>query len=345
VPWYVDRVTLMPTSRFALAEDLEICRLLVGMWQVSGAHGPIDRERALGAMREHFDRGFTTFDLADHYGPAEDLVGEFRRRLRAERGEAALEGMQAFTKWVPEPGPMSAAVVAAAIERSLRRMDTAVLDVLQFHWWDYDDARYLDALSHLADLREAGKIRHLALTNFDTAHLETILDRGIAILSNQVQYSLVDRRPEVAMRDLCLRRGVRLLTYGTVAGGLFSEAFLGHIEPTRRDLTTASLQKYKRMIDAWGGWALFQELLSVLGGIAERLRATIANVATRAILDDPAVGGVILGVRFGEADHMAENERVFDVVLEPRDRDAIRAVTSRSRDLFAAIGDCGDEYR
>jgi aryl-alcohol dehydrogenase-like predicted oxidoreductase len=315
------------------------------MWQVSGAHGRIDPERALQAMLEHFDAGFTTFDLADHYGPAEDLVGEFRRRLRGARGEEALTHVRAFTKWVPEPGPMTRGIVEGAIDRSLRRMDMPILDLLQFHWWDYEDTRYLDALLHLADLREAGKIRHLALTNFDTDHLETILERAIAIVSNQVQYSLVDRRPEVAMKDLCLRHGVHLLTYGTLAGGFLSERYLRRPEPTRSELTTASLQKYGRMIDAWGGWSLFQELLRTLESVANRHGSTIANVAARTILDRPAVAGVIVGVRFGEAEHMAENARVFDLELEPDDLERIDAVTSRSRDLFGVIGDCGDEYR
>jgi aryl-alcohol dehydrogenase-like predicted oxidoreductase len=328
-----------------LAPDLEIRRLVVGMWQVSGGHGVVDRERALGAMRDHFDRGFTTFDLADHYGPAEDFVGEFRRRLRAERGDDALGGLRTFTKWVPEPGTMSRAIVESAIDRSLRRMDTPSLDLLQFHWWDYGDRRYLDALAHLRDVRDAGKIRHLGLTNFDAEHLEEILDRGIAVVSNQVQYSLVDRRPEVAMRDTCRRRNVRLLTYGTLAGGFFSEAYLGRPEPRRPELTTASLQKYKRMIDAWGGWALFQELLAALHDVAQKHAATIAGVAVRAILDEPVVAGVIAGVRLGESEHMGDNARIFELTLEPIDHERIAAVTSRARDLFRAIGDCGDEYR
>jgi aryl-alcohol dehydrogenase-like predicted oxidoreductase len=315
------------------------------MWQVSGAHGPIDRERALRAMLAHLDAGFDTFDLSDHYGPAEDFIGEFRRRLRAERGEGTLGGLRALTKWVPRPGPMTRAIVEQAIGESLRRMDTPALDLLQFHWWDYEDPRYLDALGHLADLRESGKIRHLALTNFDTRHLETILDRGIPIASNQVQYSLVDRRPEVAMSELCRQRRVFLLTYGTFAGGLFSERYLGRPEPGRAELNTASLQKYKRMIDAWGGWALFQRLLGSLDTVAKKHDATIASVATRAVLDRPAVGGVIVGVRLGETEHIADNLRTLDLALDSEDLETIAAATTGSRDLFQAIGDCGDEYR
>lgn len=336
----------LPAHAYApFAGDLTVCRVLNGMWQVSGAHGSIDPERALEAMLRHFDAGFTTFDLADHYGPAEDFVGELRRRLAAARGDAELSRLQAFTKWVPRPGPMTRAVVEQAVDRSLARMGAGTLDLLQFHWWEYGDDRYLEALRHLDDLRRDGKIRHLALTNFDTEHLRTILDAGIPVVSNQVQYSLVDRRPEVAMAKLCDERGVGLLAYGTVCGGLLSERYLGQPEPWRGLLGTASLQKYKRMVDVWGGWSLLQELLETLGRIAERRAATIPAVAMRYVLDRPAVSGVILGVRFGASDHLGETARVFDLGLEPRDVGEIDVVLDRAEDLFDAIGDCGDEYR
>ena len=84
-----------------------------------------------------------------------------------------------------------------------------------------------------------------------------------------------------------------MLTYGTVLGGLLAEKFLGQPEPRRADLNTASLQKYMNMIDAWGEWALFQELLAVLKAIADRHRVSIANVGVRYILDRPAIAGVI----------------------------------------------------
>src|SRR5262245_4583232 len=100
----IPHVTLPIASRFQLTADMTICRILNGMWQVSGAHGHIDPERAVAEMFAYHDAGFTTWDLADHYGPAEDFVGVFRRRFAAERGAAGLEEIQAFTKWVPRPG-------------------------------------------------------------------------------------------------------------------------------------------------------------------------------------------------------------------------------------------------
>jgi aryl-alcohol dehydrogenase-like predicted oxidoreductase len=338
-------MTLPPQSSYHLTSDMRMCRLLNGMWQVSGAHGRIDPQAALQEMLLYHDAGYTTWDLADHYGPAEDFIGAFRRHLRETRGDAALEQMQAFTKWVPRPGPMTRQIVEDNINISLRRMAVETLDLLQFHWWEYGDTRYVDALNHMADLRDAGKIRHLALTNFDTENVERILDRGIRIVSNQVQYSLIDLRPEKAMAPLCQTQGMSLLTYGTLGGGLISDTYLGQPEPRGSELNTVSLRKYKQMVDAWGGWELFQTLLAALKSIADKHRVSLANVATRAILDRPAVAGVIVGVRLGLTEHRENNARVFDLVLDDEDRGRMQTVLEQSRDLFSLIGDCGDEYR
>jgi aryl-alcohol dehydrogenase-like predicted oxidoreductase len=147
------------------------------------------------------------------------------------------------------------------------------------------------------------------------------------------------------MAAVCERQGVQLLTYGTLCGGLLTDRYLGRPEPGRAELTTASLQKYKRMIDAWGGWDLFQRLLRTLRDIADKHAVSIANVAVRAILDRAAVGGVIVGARLGVAEHIADNERVFALRLDAEDVDRIASVQRDSRDLLHLIGDCGDEYR
>ena len=336
---------LPESSKLQFTSDLRICRILNGMWQVSGAHGRIDPGAAIQSMFSYLDTGFTTWDLADHYGPAEDFIGEFRRQLAASHGEEALFGSPAFTKWVPRPGRMTRQLVEENVAVSLRRMDVEMLDLLQFHWWEYQDTGYLDALVYLSQLRDEGKIRHLGLTNFDTEHLKRILDQGITVVSNQVQYSLIDRRPEVQMIRTCQEHDVQLLAYGTLCGGLMSERYLGQPEPGRGSLNTASLGKYKQMVDEWGDWVLFQELLSTLKGIGDKHGVSIANIAVRYILDRPTVAGVIIGVRLGVTDHRADNARVFELSLDVEDHDRIQAVLGKSRDLYRLIGDCGDEYR
>ncbi|AFZ24576.1 putative oxidoreductase, aryl-alcohol dehydrogenase like protein [Cylindrospermum stagnale PCC 7417] len=338
-------MVLTAESRLQFTPDLNICRILNGMWQVSGAHGRINPTAAIHAMFKYVDAGFTTWDLADHYGPAEDLIGEFRRQFIATRGKEALANIQAFTKWVPRPGKMTKKLVEENINISLRRMDVESLDLMQFHWWEYRDPNYLDALRYMAELQTEGKIKHLALTNFDTEHLKIITEAGIKIVSNQVQFSLVDRRPEVNMIQFCQQHDIKLFTYGSVCGGLLSEKYLGKTELRAFDLGTVSLKKYKNMVDNWGGWQLFQELLSTLKKIADKHGVSISNVAVRYVLEKPSVGGVIVGARLGLSEHLEDNAKVFSFSLDAEDVNLIDAVSRQSRDLYQVIGDCGDEYR
>ena len=335
----------MSNKFYQLAPDLTICRIVNGMWQVAGGHGYIDHELAIADMMKYHDAGFTTWDLADIYGPAEDIIGQFRRRLLALKGKEELDRIQALTKWVPQPGKITRSIVNENIERSLRRMGANSLDLLQFHWWNYNNPYYMDALKYLSDLRDEGIIKHISLTNFDTERMQIILDSGLQIVSNQVQYSIIDRRPEVKMIPFCLEHNISLLIYGSLCGGLMSERYLGRVQPTTAELNTLSLRKYKQMIDAWGGWNLFQELLSTLKRIAQKHNVSIPNVATRYILAKSAVAGVIIGVRLGIVNHINNNVQAFNFFLDKSDCDIIDAVCTKSNDLFEKIGDCGDEYR
>ena len=326
-------------EKTTLAKDLEICRILNGMWQVAGAHGQIDSESAISDMKKYHEAGFTTWDLADIYGPAESLIGEFRRKVGKK------EKFQALTKFVPNPGPMSNSIVTHHIEQSLKKMNTDCIDLLQFHWWDYNDDSYLDALNHLSKLQNEQKIKHLGLTNFDTERVKIMIENNFHIVSNQVQYSILDNRPEKLMMSFFEKHNLKILSYGTLLGGFFSEKYLNTDEPHRGNLTTASLQKYKNMIDEWGGWSLFQELLLVLDSIAKKHKCSIANIATRFILDKPQVAGVIIGSRLGIINHREDNTKTFDIKLDQKDISLIKTITAKSNDLFEIIGDCGDEYR
>ena len=330
---------------YKLDSELTVCRVLNGMWQVAGGHGYIDHEKAVEDMIRYHDSGFTTWDLADIYGPAEDLIGKFRSKLLKLRGKEELDRIQALTKWVPQPGKITRSAVIENIQKSLNRMNVSSIDLLQFHWWDYNSPYYMDALQYLTDLRDNGIIKNLGLTNFDTERVQIMMDADLPIVSNQVQYSIIDRRPEVKMIPICQKHDISLLAYGSLCGGLLSDRYLEREKPSAVELDTLSLRKYYQMIEAWGGWNLFQELLINLKVVAQRHKVSIANIATRYILDRPSVAGVIIGTRLGIVDHRANNEQVFNLKLGRSDLDAIDAVCQKSNNLYEIIGDCGDEYR
>ncbi|XP_034000456.1 uncharacterized oxidoreductase YccK-like [Trematomus bernacchii] len=280
---------MSPVPKVRLSGGLEICRVLNGMWQVSGAHGAVNNPKAVEAMQAYVDAGLTTFDMADIYGPAEDIFGQFNNQ-RCKSGNST-PGLQSLTKYVPRPGPMDRKVVLKALQRSMARMHVDNLDCVQFHWWDYRDKRYLDALGHLSDLQQEGLIRELSLTNFDTQRLEEITSRGIRISSNQVQYSLIDQRPAARMEQFCVANNIQLLTYGTLAGGLLSERYLGKTEPnSKAELYTASLSKYKKMIDSWGGLEPFPGPPRCLGDRCQDTRL-LGGQCSNALRAGPPCGG------------------------------------------------------
>lgn len=322
-----------------LAPGFAVSRILTGLWQVADMEKTgdiLDPEAAAAAMAPYVEAGLTTFDMADHYGSAEIIAGRFRNTHPS--GARA----QLLTKWVPPPGKCDRDATRAAVYRALERMQTGQLDLLQFHAWQYPDPVWLDQLTWLAELQEAGLIRHLGLTNFDAAHLRMACATGIPIVSNQVCHSLIDRRASGEMAQVCRQYGVRLLAFGTLAGGFLSDTWAGKPEPDLGTGATWSQMKYKRFIDTAGGWQKFQQLLRVLGQVAQRHGVSIANIATRYILEQPYVAGVIIGARLGQSAHIEDSTRVFSFALDEADTAAILAAQAA---LDPIPGDCGDEYR
>lgn len=325
-------------ERADLGPGLSISRLICGLWQVADLEkggATLDPERGADALGAYAQAGFDTFDMADHYGSAELIAG---RLLARHRG--APRRPLAFTKWCPEPGPMTAAVVRRGVQERLDRMGVDRVDLLQFHWWSFEHPAWLDALHEMARLRDEGLIGAIGVTNFDAAHLAVALADGVPVQTNQVSFSLVDRRAAGALSDLCRARGVKLLAYGTLCGGFLSDKWLGQPEPA--SMPDWSRSKYKRFIDAAGGWAVFQGVLRAAADIARKHRVSLSNVATRWVLEHEAVAAAIIGARLGESEHRADNLAAFAFALDAEDR-------AHLQDAFAAAtpipGDCGDEYR
>ncbi|KAI8313049.1 hypothetical protein K4K61_008949 [Colletotrichum sp. SAR11_59] len=166
-------------ERTTIAGSIEIPRILNGLWQLAGGHDQdVDVAAAARAMKPLIDAGLDAFDMADHYGPAELVLGEHTRTTDRP--------VTAFTKWCPpETGDKSLATAEAAVDRALERMGAAQIALMQYHVWDYTDDTYLVNLAHLRTLQARGKIAHVGLTNVDTAHLEMLLDSGYEVVSNQ----------------------------------------------------------------------------------------------------------------------------------------------------------------
>jgi aryl-alcohol dehydrogenase-like predicted oxidoreductase len=326
---------IVELPRARLAPGYTVSCLLKGGWQLAGGHGPVDAAAAMADMDRFVDAGITTFDCADIYTGVEALIGEWLKRRRS-RGDGV--PVQVHTKYVPDLDRLpthSKADVVAGVDRSLARLGLDRLDLVQLHWWDYDIPGYVDAAAWLDDLRRAGKIRHIGLTNFDRTRLREIVAAGVPVVSHQLQYSVLDRRPAHGVAAECARHDIGLLCYGALAGGFLSDRYLGLADPAP-PLENRSLVKYRLIIDEFGGWDRFQEMLTALGEVAARHAVGIGAVALRWVLDQPGVSGVIVGAR--HARHLDQAARACVLVLDAEDRAAIAHVQS------ASSGPRGDVY-
>jgi aryl-alcohol dehydrogenase-like predicted oxidoreductase len=326
------------TKTFELAPGYSISRVIRGGWQLAGGHGAIDRAQAVVDLVAAYDAGITTYDCADIYTGVEELIGAARLKLASERGLDAAAKMKVHTKLVPDLEILpriSRDYIRNIVDTSVRRLKTERLDLVQFHWWDYGNRFYVDAMGWLADMQAEGKIRNVGTTNFDVERLTEIVNSGVRLISQQLQYSVLDQRPRHGLSEFAKANNITFLCYGTVAGGFISERWLGAPEPDM-PLENRSLVKYKLIIDDFGGWDLFQEMLRTLKAIGDRHGTDLATIASAWVLEQPQVAAVIVGAR--NQAHALANAKIMDVVLTDADRAAIGAVIDRS------TGPEGDVY-
>lgn len=327
--------------RIKLRDDYSISKIIKGGWQLAGGHGPIDEQQAIADMHDFAIAGITTFDCADIYTGVEELIGKFLKKHQHDFSSGELPPVQIHTKYVPDLDTLatvSKADTEKIIDRSLSRLGVERLDLVQFAWWDYSIPRYVDVCLHLVDLQKAGKIRHIGATNFNVMRLRELLDAGCPLITNQVQYSVLDSRPALRMQGFAQQHNMSFLCYGSVAGGFLTEKYLGATH--RQYSENRSLVKYQLIIDEIGGFNQFQYLLQVLKNIAEKHDVKIAEVAAQYVLQQKAVSAVIVGAR--NSRHLQSLKKLARLRLEASEIQQIQSIIGQG---LAVPGDVYDIER
>ena len=328
-------------KKIELAPGYLISPVIKGGWQLSSGHslrGAISEEQAIADILGFVDAGISTLDFGDIYTGVEVLVGKALARLQERDGAEARVKVQLHTKYVPNEtsldsyDPRDAKEIVA---RSLERLGVAQVDLVQFHWWRYEAHNYLEALEELFVLKDEGLIREVGITNFDLVRLEEMVSAGLKPASIQLQYSILDRRSEAGMAEYCVKNGIGMLCYGTVAGGFLSERFLNQPEPSAFD--TRSNVKYKLIIEDFGGWNLFQELLHILDAIAKSKATDIGTIASAYTLKRPGVKAVIVGAR--NINHISSNLMIPEITLTDSELAAISDIHVRSTGPLGSVYD------
>lgn len=332
----------------AATQTFETPSVIIGCWQLLERNR--NKKHAVEALMKYAEAGFTAFDTADIYGPSEGILGDFRARYVEAHPNAA--PLRFFTKYVTDDSGGNAA--DKTNHNSRKALGVETLDLVQFHWWSLDQQgrqkEHLKAGRELVRLQSDGKIKHLAACNFDTTNLKAMVDEGIPITANQVQYSMLDRRPEAGLLKYCKEHGIKLLVFGVVGGGLLSDSFLGlSNSEAQGKLDSVSRRMYFSSLNHWigGNWDLFQTLLRTLRSIADRHKgATIAHIASQWALQRlhqlGAGGGLILGIR--DARHLEEHTQLLKGKdqLTKQDMDEIQVVLDKGK---SPSGDIWDRER
>lgn len=316
-------------QKITLNNNYRINRVINGCWQLSEGHSlknDLDFKDVMKAFHMLAERGFTTFDCGDIYTGVEEFLGKFILELKNGSGVSPDE-IQIHTKYVPDLDMLSQvdfAYTEKIIDRSLKRLNKDVLDMVQFHWWDYEVPGCIETAGYLCRLQEKGKIRNVSVTNFDTEHLSQLVNAGIPVVSSQTQYSVFDRRPERAYLDYCRENGIAMLCYGTLSGGFLAERWIGK---EMGEPETRSQVKYLQVIEDSLGWDGFQKLLLMLKDIADKYHVGISQVASQYILKQEGVAASIIGVR--NSRHVEDNLRIFSFDLTEQEVCEIRAFLSK----------------
>ncbi|PNW86744.1 hypothetical protein CHLRE_02g095127v5 [Chlamydomonas reinhardtii] len=310
-------VAAVPTV--ALAPGLRVSKVIRGTWQLSGRHtgdSYTDRTRggeAVSDLAAFARAGITSLDTADNYGPAEALIGQY---LRLHPWNSPATTIATKLSYINEEqmAGVSRTLVEYAVRSCLVRTGRQRVDLVQLQW--ADTARYrkwLDVLKWLAELREQGMIGHIGLCNFDVPSLAKAMDARVGVVSNQVQYSLIDRRPALYMQQAAQAYGVQLIAYGTLAGGLIADKYYG-VAAGKVRLDTASKQKYGTLLHqvgtppgglaggaavaGGGSWAFMQEVLGATRAVGERHGGVSSSaVALAWVLQQPQVAAAVVGAR------------------------------------------------
>lgn len=336
-------------KKLELKNGYTINRVINGCWQLSAGHSldhALDFRDVMSAFHQLVENGFTTFDCGDIYTGVEEFLGQFVSELKTD-STFSPDDIQIHTKYVPDLDILADVDfhhTESIIDRSLKRLNRDILDVVQFHWWDYEVPGCLETAGHLCRLQEKGKIRNISVTNFDTKHLAELVDAGIPIVSIQSQYSVFDRRPQKALLDYCKSKGITMFCYGTLAGGFLSERWIGKSSAVPE---TRSHVKYLQVIEDTLGWDGYQKLLLLLQDIANKHGVQISQVASKYILSQDGVGAVIVGIR--NSRHVQSNLRIFDFELEPEEiqtiTDFLKPYPMLAGEPFELERTIGSKYR
>lgn len=337
----------------------QMCRLITALSPFSFSRNqsflPPDSLQVTRAIDALVEAGLQTFDVGcihpqSQYQQYRDVALLAREYIRLV-GPSLASTLRFCTQVEINPHIMNEIhfhSVQSIVDQHLTKTGLERLDLFQLAWSDFRDRRYVEFLGELLELRRVGKVASVGTIDFPTHELKYLASQGISIASNQVPFSLVDRRASSDMAAWCRSNSIGLLTNSALGAGFICERFLGLPEPSKRLFDSPQVARFASVIRAWGGWSLFQELLYAVKQVADKHNVSMPNVAIKWALQSTGLTAVIVDTSLSdipEIQRCISNLRVFHFILDEDDCLLLDSIVEKCNDLHSILGDCGYELQ
>ncbi|GAB2993269.1 aldo/keto reductase [Amycolatopsis acidiphila] len=301
---------------------LEVSRIAFGTWQLGGDWGSFDEDAAVQAIQHARELGVNFFDTAQAYGfgKSEALLGRaLREELKRDRDNLVIATKGGINPGSDRPRDARRGWLRQGVEESLRYLELEHIDLYQVHWPDSGTPAE-ETASALQELVDEGKIRHVGVSNYDTAQLAAF-DRTRPVETLQPPYHLFRRAIEQDPLPYCREHNVGVLVYSPLGSGLLT----GALTPD----ATFEDSDWRSRATAFQGENLRRnlEVVDELKQFAATKGATVSQLAIAWTLHQPGVHVAIVGAR--RAKNIEDSLGAADLDLTPADLAEIERITAR----------------
>ena len=304
--------------------DLDLSVIGLGTWVFGGRWGGADDADSVAACHASLDAGINWIDTADIYGQhrAERVVG----KVLKERRDDVIVATKCGVAWTTDPAfriwrEASADYITKAVDRNLAALGIDTIDLYQVHW-PVKNVAADETMGAMLDLKQAGKIRAIGVSNYAADDLVATGAAG-PLDSFQVGYHLMRREIEQAELPWCAANDVGVLAYGPLAHGLLTGKMSAETtfapDDWRRDSELFADDAFADRIAVVNELATIAAESSRPGGVAE--------LAVAWVLRRPEVTSAIIGAR--DARQAAANAALGERPLTAHEDAAITAVLAR----------------
>jgi aryl-alcohol dehydrogenase-like predicted oxidoreductase len=272
--------------------ELQVSPIAIGTWQLGGDWGATDEEAAVAAIRRAADRGINFFDTAQAYGfgASESLLAKALKGVPRDQVVIATKGglrpiagggteRDARPEWIRR-----------GVDSSLKALGTDYIDLYQIHWPD-PKVPFAETARALADLKAAGKIRHVGVSNYDVAEMAEF-SGTLPVETLQPVYHMFRRDIEESVLPYTKAHDIGVLAYGPLGHGLLSGALTPETRFSPGDWRSRSDvfqgEHYRRNLRVVAALERFAQL---------ELGTSVSRLAVAWVLANPAVQVAIVGTR------------------------------------------------